>query len=155
MSTSKLLASLASASRRGLLMAAVAALAALQRTTQHPHSRLETHTEPSCTGTNILKLRALPSFDKGYCTQVSRALSHCLSAETLSARHTGKNQGVAAHLSGPMAVPKPNQLLPPDIELRKSSRSDRTEPCSSSSSSRVHRIIISSGCGVSALDVHP
>jgi hypothetical protein len=34
-----------------------------------------------------------------------------------------------AHLSGPIAVPCPIQLLPPDMEELRSPRFDRTEPC--------------------------
>jgi hypothetical protein len=44
------------------------------------------------------------------------------------------------HLSGPMAVPCPIQLLPPDMEVRRSPRSDSTEPCTGFHSHSTHPV---------------
>lgn len=110
MSTSKLLACSGLPRRKGLLIAAVAAQAALHQHTQ----RIQV---------SIAHAANLASKDCPNDLQaVWRHMQCC---------------GGCAHLSGPIAVPWPIQLLPPDMEERRSPRFDSTDPCSHNSNATI------------------
>lgn len=67
-----------------------------------------------------------------YCICTTSTWSGTKGYQTVCPCWRGDGSCQHTHLSGPIAVPCPIQLLPPDMDERRSPRSDRTEPCTHS-----------------------